>query len=104
MEFEQHEDPLVFPAFGPGELEYLWRMGDELHQAGSRQRVERLSADELRALEPALSGAVIGGVIAHGERRVRPERLTRGRTPGGRRPGRRGARGHAGDGNHPGRP
>ena len=78
VEFEQHEDPLVFPAFGPGELEYLWRMGDELHQAGSRQRVERLSADELRALEPALSGAVIGGVIAHGERRVRPERLCAG--------------------------
>ena len=78
VEFEQHEDPLVFPAFGPGELEYLWRMGDELHQAGSRQRVERLSADELRALEPALSDAVIGGVIAHGERRVRPERLTAG--------------------------
>ena len=78
VEFEQHEDPLVFPAFGPGELEYLWRMGDELHQAGSRQRVERLSADELRGLEPALSGAVIGGVIAHGERRVRPERLCAG--------------------------
>ena len=78
VEFEQHEDPLVFPAFGPDELEYLWRMGDELHQAGSRQRVERLSADELRGLEPALSGAVIGGVIAHGERRVRPERLCAG--------------------------
>jgi D-amino-acid dehydrogenase len=78
VEFEQYEDPLMFPAFGPGELEYLWRMGDELHQAGSRQRVERLSADELRAVEPALSGAVIGGVIAHGERRVRPERLCAG--------------------------
>jgi len=78
VEFEQHEDPLVFPAFAQGELEYLWRMGDELRQAGSRQRVERLSADEMRALEPALSEGVLGGVIAHGERRVRPERFTAG--------------------------
>ena len=78
VEFEQHEDPLVFPAFAQAELEYLWRMGEELHQAGSRQRVERLTSDELHSLEPALSGGVIGGVIAHGERRVRPERFTAG--------------------------
>jgi D-amino-acid dehydrogenase len=78
VEFEQHEEPLVFPAFAQGELEHLWRMVDDLHEAGSRQRLERLSADELSTLEPALSHHVLGGVIAHGERRVRPERLTAG--------------------------
>jgi D-amino-acid dehydrogenase len=78
VEFERHEDPLVFPAFEQGELEHLSRMADELHEAGSRQRIERLSADELRTLEPALSQSVLGGVIAQGEGRVRPERFTAG--------------------------
>jgi D-amino-acid dehydrogenase len=78
VEFEQHEEPLVFPAFEPGELELLWRMADELRAAGSREPLERLTADELRALEPALARHVVGGVIAPGERRVRPERLTAG--------------------------
>jgi D-amino-acid dehydrogenase len=78
VEFEQHEAPLVYPAFEQPELAHLWGMVDELHRARSRQRIDRLSADELKALEPALSGRVLGGVIAHGERRVRPERLTAG--------------------------
>ena len=78
VEFEQHEAPLVYPAFEQPELAHLWGMVDELHRARSRQRIDRLSADELKALEPALSGRVVGGVIAHGERRVRPERLTAG--------------------------
>jgi D-amino-acid dehydrogenase len=78
VEFEQHVEPLVFPAFDPAELELLWRMADELRAAGSRQPLERLTADELTALEPALGQHVLGGVAAHGERRVRPERLTAG--------------------------
>jgi D-amino-acid dehydrogenase len=78
VEFERHADPLVFPAFDPGEIEQLWQMIDDLHAAGSRQRLERLSAKEIRAVEPALGEDVLGGLIAHGEGRVRPEVFTSG--------------------------
>ena len=78
VEFEQHEDPLVFPCFQPAELEHVWRMVQGLRAAGSRQRFDRIPAGEVRALEPALAGDVVGAVVANGERRVRPERLTGG--------------------------
>jgi D-amino-acid dehydrogenase len=78
IEFEQHEEALLFPAFARAELEHLWRVIDELHEGGSRQRLERLSADELRRLEPALGRHVLGGIVAHDERRVRPESLPAG--------------------------
>jgi D-amino-acid dehydrogenase len=78
VEFEQHREPLLFPAFDRAELDLLHRMIDELREAGSAQRLERLSADELRGLEPALADTVLGGIIAHGERRIRPEILTAG--------------------------
>jgi D-amino-acid dehydrogenase len=78
VEFEQHAEPLMFPAFAHAELEHLWRMVDELRLAGSRQRLERLSEDELKGMEPALGQGVLGGVIAYDERRVRPERLAAG--------------------------
>lgn len=78
VEFERHADPLVFPAFDPGELEQLGQLIDDLHAAGSRQRLERLLADEIRAVEPALGEDVLGGLVAHGEGRVRPEAFTAG--------------------------
>jgi D-amino-acid dehydrogenase len=78
VEFEQHNDPLVFPAFDPAELDQLWHVIDDLHAAGSGQRLERLSAREIRAVEPALGEDVLGGLIAHGEGRVRPEVFTAG--------------------------
>ncbi|HUA45304.1 MAG TPA: FAD-dependent oxidoreductase [Solirubrobacteraceae bacterium] len=78
VELELHEDPLLFPAFERGELEHLWHLAHELHEAGSTQRFERLSAEELRAVEPALGPDLLGGVLAHGERRVRPELLSAG--------------------------
>ena len=78
IEFEQHVEPLLFPAFSQPELEYLGNMVDELRRAGSAQHLERLSADELRSLEPSLSEHVLGGVAAHDERRVRPESLPAG--------------------------
>jgi D-amino-acid dehydrogenase len=78
VEFELHDDALLFPAFERAELEELRHMGDELGRAGSRQHVERLSGDELRTLEPALGDDVLGGLCAHGERRVRPELFTAG--------------------------
>jgi D-amino-acid dehydrogenase len=78
VEFERHPDPLVFPAFDPGELEQLGQLIDDLHAAGSRQALERLSAKEIRAVEPALGEDVLGGLVAHGEGRVRPEVFTAG--------------------------
>jgi D-amino-acid dehydrogenase len=78
VEFEQHDDPLLYPCFGSAELEHVWRVVEELRQVGFAERFERLSPDELRSLEPAVGPHLVGGVIAHGERRVRPELLTAG--------------------------
>lgn len=76
VEFERHDDPLLFPAFDRAELDLLTHTVDELQRAGSLQRIERVSGDELRELEPALGPGLLGGLIARGEGRVRPERLT----------------------------
>jgi D-amino-acid dehydrogenase len=78
VEFELHDEPLVYPAFEQSELDHLWHVADELRGAGVGDPLDRLSATELLALEPALSGGVIGGVIARGDRRVRPEVLCDG--------------------------
>jgi D-amino-acid dehydrogenase len=76
VEFERHADPLLFPAFNRAELDLLTHTVDELNRAGSSQRLEPLSGEELRGLEPALGPGLLGGLIAHGEGRVRPERFT----------------------------
>jgi D-amino-acid dehydrogenase len=76
VEFEEHHEPLLYPCFEQAELEHVWHVVQELRHAGSSQRFERLSPEEARALEPALGPGLLGGVIAHGERRVRPELLT----------------------------
>ncbi len=82
VEFELHDQPLLYPAFEQAELEHLWHVADELRDVGVAVGVgdllDRLSAGELLALEPALSDRVIGGVIARGDRRVRPEGLCQG--------------------------
>ncbi len=78
VEFELHDEPLVYPAFEQRELEYLWRVADELQEVGLTKPLDRLSGSELLELEPALSEQVIGGLIARGDRRVRPEVLCEG--------------------------
>jgi D-amino-acid dehydrogenase len=78
VEFELHDQPLVYPAFEQSELEHLWHVSDELRGAGVGDPLDRLSAGELLALEPALSEDVIGGMIARSDRRVRPEILCDG--------------------------
>jgi D-amino-acid dehydrogenase len=78
VEFERHAEPLLLAAFEQGELERVRGLAGALAAAGSHQRLEPVSADELRGLEPALSDRVIGGVVAYGEQRVRPERFTAG--------------------------
>ncbi len=76
VEFERHHDPLLFPAFDRAELDLLTHTVGELQRAGSSQRLERVSAAELSELEPALGPELLGGLIARGEGRVRPERFT----------------------------
>jgi D-amino-acid dehydrogenase len=76
--FEHHEQPLLYTAFERGELDLLVRIARELHEAGAAQPPSRVSADELRGLEPALGPDLLGGMIAEDERRVRPELLTAG--------------------------
>lgn len=78
VEFEHHEDPLLFPAFERSELEQVTSLLDDLRQAGSPQTLEELSREELKRLEPALADDVLGGMIAHGEGRIRPELFTAG--------------------------
>jgi D-amino-acid dehydrogenase len=76
--FEFHDEPLLYPAFERSELDHLLHIADELRGAGGGDLLDPLSANELLALEPALSDGVIGGVIARGDRRVRPESLCDG--------------------------
>jgi len=78
VEFERHHEPLLFPAFAQAELDYLIHAVDELHRGGSSQPLEQVSAIEMRGLEPALGPDLLGGIIAYGEGRVRPEGLTAG--------------------------
>jgi glycine/D-amino acid oxidase-like deaminating enzyme len=78
VEFERHDQPLLYTAFEHAELELLRRLADELRDAGDAQTLRQVSAEELRELEPALGPDLVGGVIADGERRVRPELFTRG--------------------------
>jgi D-amino-acid dehydrogenase len=78
VELELHDDPLLYPAFEPRELDVLERVSAALERAGAAQPLERLTAAEVTAHEPALHAGVVGGMLARGERRVRPETLTGG--------------------------
>ncbi len=75
VEFERHDEPLLYPAFAADELTALRRAAAQLGAAGAAQSMRDLSPAQLLELEPALSGEVIGGMIASGESRVRPEEL-----------------------------
>ncbi len=77
VEFELHDEPLLYPAFERPEFEHLLRVADELAQVGGHAP-RRLSAGETVSLEPALGEGVVGGLVADGDRRVRPESLTAG--------------------------
>lgn len=78
VEFELHDAPLLYPALERPELEHLWRVADELVGVGAAPLLERVTAAEMRSLEPALSERTIGGLIARVDRRVRPESLCDG--------------------------
>ncbi len=82
VSFELHDDPLLYPAFDRDELEHVWGVAGELRDAGTRQSLERLGPEEVLELEPAIAPSVVGGVLAGGEWRVRPEGLVRGLVQG----------------------
>ena len=75
-QFERHDEPLLYPAFDAEELAALRHTAADVAAAGASPAIHDLTGDELRALEPALSPEVIGGTVAAGEARVRPETFT----------------------------
>lgn len=77
VEFERHDEPLLYPAFEQAELEHLLNVAQELAEAGG-EAPRRLSSDDVLSMEPTLDTGVLGGLIADGDRRVRPESLTAG--------------------------
>ncbi len=77
-QFELHFDGLLCPAFSAAELEHLLREQAELRDAGLRSPLERVGGAEMVSLEPALSARTIGGLVAPGERHLRPESFTAG--------------------------
>ena len=79
VSFECHDEPLLYPTFERAELAHLLHMAGELREAGTRETLEQLTPAELAELEPALDRArMVGGLIARGEKRVRPESRTNG--------------------------
>jgi D-amino-acid dehydrogenase len=76
--FEYHHDDLLYPAFSRPELDHLIAVAAQLRGAGAVKDLVQASAADLIQREPALSDQVVGGLVAGGERRVRPESLTYG--------------------------
>jgi D-amino-acid dehydrogenase len=77
-QFELYSHELLYPAFSGPELEHLLTVAAQLREAGSQLPLNRIGGAELIAAEPALSDRVMGGLVAPGERRVRPESFTAG--------------------------
>jgi D-amino-acid dehydrogenase len=78
VEFEMEATGMVVAALTDAGLdEYVAMVGDA-QKAGYEEPVEVLGRDEIRALEPAVSEAVVGGVRMPAERYVRPESLSAG--------------------------
>jgi D-amino-acid dehydrogenase len=75
IQFEMHSAPLLYPSFEHGELDTLCALATKLQAIGAPALLEPISAAELGRLEPALGDGLIGGMIARGDRRVRPERF-----------------------------
>jgi D-amino-acid dehydrogenase len=74
--FERHDDELLYPAFTQRELGHLHAVAADLRADGAAGSLQPVSSGELRALEPALGPSLVGGMLASGEGRVRPETFT----------------------------
>jgi len=77
VEFEMHNQGVLFAFLGKTALDHVRADLDRMRRYGYGESTA-LSADETRDLEPMLTGAVIGGILAAQERHVRPETLTDG--------------------------
>jgi D-amino-acid dehydrogenase len=80
VEFEMHYTGMLVAALTKPGLDEYAAMLIEAEEAGYEGPVRVISGDEARALDPALSDAVIGGVHAPSERYVRPESVSNGLT------------------------
>jgi D-amino-acid dehydrogenase len=76
--FEMHASGMLVGALTEAGLEEYVTMVGDAQRAGYDEPVHVLDGDEVRALEPAASDAVVGGVHMPAERYVRPESLARG--------------------------
>jgi D-amino-acid dehydrogenase len=76
--FEMHSEGMVFAAVTEAALEAEAELLEETTRAGYEHAIQALDGDALRALEPALTDAVVGGFHIPAERHVRPETFVRG--------------------------
>jgi D-amino-acid dehydrogenase len=78
VEFEMHDQGMLFVALSESVLEHELQTLREQQAMGYRGAVEALDRTAARAREPGLADGVAGALHATGERHVRPESLTRG--------------------------
>jgi len=75
-EFEMHESGMLLVSQRPAALDAQAKQFHQLQELGYTGRVQRLSQTEVHCAEPALHENVVGGILAHDERHLRPESLT----------------------------
>ena len=78
VEFEMHEDGLLFLVRSEAALQQWLDLYEDLRALGFDGRVTALDRAGLLALEPAVGDTVVAGLLAGRERHVRPETLTAG--------------------------
>jgi D-amino-acid dehydrogenase len=78
VEFEMHTGGIVMACLTQEAADHEAEVFEELRHAGFSGDVAELDGDGLRAVEPALSDAVLAGFHIRDERFVRPDTLTRG--------------------------
>lgn len=78
VEFEMHSQGLIFLCVSEAALEGAAARIARLVELGYKGAVEQLDGPQVRAREPAVGGAVVGGIHLKQERHVRPETLTTG--------------------------
>jgi D-amino-acid dehydrogenase len=77
VQIEMHRQGVLFAFLGRPALEHIARDLEQMRAFGYAEPV-RLTAREVREVEPLIGPSVIGGILAEGERHVRPETLTAG--------------------------
>jgi D-amino-acid dehydrogenase len=78
IEFEMHEDGLLYLVRSARALPEWIEMYRDLEELGFRAPLRILDRDDVRELEPTVSASVAAGLLDGRERHVRPESLTAG--------------------------